>query len=184
MLELVKGEKVTHCLLSNEQIATRVKELAAEINRDYAGKEVTLLGTLIGANIFLADLAREITLNAQLDFMKVSSYGASTTSSGNVKLVYPPALNLENKHVIVIEDIIDTGHTAVFMQDFLKTQNVASSALCSLLSKPERREVTNFECKYLGFEIENVFVVGYGLDYDQRYRNLPYIGVLKIKEVD
>jgi len=181
MLNLVKGETVTSQLLSKEQIATRVKELAAEINKDYEGKQITLLGTLSGANIFMADLAREITLNMQLDFMKVSSYGAMTETSGEVRLVFPPTLDMAGQHVIIVEDIIDTGHTAVFLRKYLADKNAASVAMCSLLSKPSRRQVKGIDCEYLGFNVENVFVVGYGLDYAQRYRNLPYIGILEIK---
>jgi len=181
MLKLIEGESVASQLISQAQIATRVKELAAAINEDYKYKQVTLLGTLIGANIFLADLAREITLDVRLDFMKVSSYGLSTQSSGTISLVSSPTLELEGKHVIVVEDIIDTGHTAVFLRDYLKSKNVASVALCALLNKPERREVPNIECEYLGFNIDNAFVVGYGLDYAQRYRNLPYIGILELE---
>jgi len=184
MLKLIKGEKVASLLLSQELIATRVKELAAQINQDYAGRQVTLLGTLTGANIFLADLARELTVDTRLDFMKVSSY-AGTESVGQVALVHPPMLELEGAHVIIVEDIIDTGHTAIFLRNFMKQQKAASVAMCSLLSKPSRRVVENVECEYLGFEVENVFVVGYGLDYNQRYRQLPYIGILELeKEVE
>ena len=184
MLKLVKGEKVASLLLSRELIASRVQELAVQINQDYAGRQVTLLGTLSGANIFLADLARELTIDTRLDFMKVSSY-AGTETVGQVSLIHPPMLDLEGAHVIIIEDIIDTGHTAVFLRNFLQDQKAASVAMCSLLSKPSRRVVQNVECEYLGFEVENVFVVGYGLDYNQRYRNLPYIGILELeKEVE
>ena len=182
MLKLVEGEKVTKQLLSKEQIAARVKELAAEINKDYEGKPITLLGTLTGANIFLADLARELTLDVQIDFLKVSSYYSATKSTGEVRLVHPPALEIAGRHVIIVEDIIDTGHTAVFLRNFSTAANAASVAMCSLLNKPERREVQDVECEYLGFDIENVFVVGYGLDYAQRYRNLPYIGILELEK--
>jgi len=180
MYKFAEGEKVSEILCSQQAIATRVKELAAEINRDYAGKTILLLGTLTGSTIFFADLARELTLDVQIDFIKVSSYGAGTESSGTVKIDYEPLLKLEDRHVVIVEDIIDTGHTAVFLREYFKNKNVASIALCALLNKPERREVENLACEYLGFTIENKFVVGYGLDYDQRYRNLPYVGVLEL----
>lgn len=179
MLELVPGEKVTETLLSKEQIATRIKEMAAEINQNYAGRQVTLVGTLSGANIFLADLARELTVDVQLDFMKVSSY-AGTETTGKVTMVLPPTLGVDGRHIIIIEDIIDTGHTALFLREYFATQQAASVAMCSLLSKPSRREVPDITCEYLGFEVDNVFVVGYGLDYNQRYRQLPFIGVLDL----
>jgi len=182
MYNFAKGERVSEILCTQEEIAKRVKELAAEINRDYAGKTILLLGTLTGSTIFFADLARELTLDVQIDFIKVSSYGASTTTSGTVKIDYEPLLQLENRHIVLVEDIIDTGHTAVFLREYFTKRKVASFALCSLLNKPERREVQNLTCEYLGFTIENKFVVGYGLDYDQRYRNLPYVGVLEFKE--
>jgi len=182
MLKLVEGEKVASQLLSKEQIATRIKELGAAINKDYNGKRITLLGTLTGANVFLADLAREITLDVQLDFMKVSSYDSGTKTSGKVRLVHPPTLDITGQHVIIVEDIIDTGHTAIFLRDYLNEKNAASVAMCSLLNKPERREVQGVKCEYLGFDVENVFVVGYGLDYAQRYRNLPYIGILELEQ--
>ena len=181
MLKLVEGERVASQLLSKEQIATRVKELAAAINKDYMGKRITLLGTLTGASIFLADLAREITLDTQLDFMKVSSYDSGTLTSGHVRLVHAPTLEVSGRHIIVVEDIIDTGHTAVFLRDYFIKQNAASVAICALLNKPERREVQGVKCEYLGFDVENHFVIGYGLDYAQRYRNLPYIGILELE---
>ena len=167
-------------LFSQQQIADRVGELGAQINRDYAGQEVTLLGTLTGSSIFHADIARAITLDVQMDFIKLSSYGSGTQSSGVVEMMFPPSLPLEGRHVIVIEDIIDTGHTAAYLESYFKGKNVASYAFCTFLNKPSRRQVPNIKCKYIGFDIEDVFVVGYGLDYDQRYRNLPYLGALKM----
>lgn len=180
MLELVKGEIVEKQLISQEQIAARVKELAKEINEQYAGQQITLLGTLVGANIFMSDLAREISLNVQLDFVKVASYGDGTETSGNVELVFPPTLPLAGANVIIVEDIIDSGNTAVFLRDYVAKSGAASVAMCALLNKPSRRLVANLQCEYIGFDVENVFVVGYGLDYAQRYRNLPYIGILNL----
>ena len=186
MLQLIEGERVTRVLFSQQQISARVAELAAQINRDYAGRQVTLLGTLVGSSIFHADLARAVTLDVQLDFMKVSSYGSGTRSMGVVEMTHPPSLPLEGRHIIVVEDIVDTGYTAACLAEYFKDKNVASYAFCTFLNKPSRREVPDIECKYTGFDVEDVFVVGYGLDYAQRYRNLPYLGALEfvnVKEV-
>jgi len=166
-------------LLSEAQIEARIAELAAAINRDYAGKNVVLLGTLKGAYIFMADISRKLTIPTQIDFITVSSYGDTTTSSTQVKFDQEPSLDLSGKHVILIEDIVDTGHTLVFLRKYLLGHNPASLTVCALLDKPERREVSLPACEYLGFSIPNEFVVGYGLDFAQQYRNLPYIGILK-----
>ena len=170
-------------LLSKEEIAARLTELAAEIAQDYAGKPLTLLCTLKGATIFLSDLVRLLSPPVfqdivEIDFITASSYGDKTETSGVVKLDKPVSLDLEGKHVILVEDIVDTGHTARCLFDYLSKQNVASLKLCSLLDKPSRREAKEITCDYLAFSIPDEFVVGYGLDYAQRYRNLPYIGVL------
>lgn len=165
--------------IPSEAIATRVKELAAELNRDYAGKPVLLLCTLTGAVMFLTDLARELTLDVQIDFIKVSSYGAGTESTRNICEEYLPTWDLAGWHVIIIEDIVDTGHTAAYLRSYLADKNTASVALCTLLDKPERREVQHLTCEYVGFTIDNKFVVGYGLDYNQKYRQLPYIGMVE-----
>jgi len=178
------GEQITKIIFTEQQISARVAELAAQISRDYAGRDVTLLATLAGSSIFHADLARAITLNVQLDFMKVSSYGSRTKSTGVVEMTFPPSLPLEGRHIIIVEDIIDTGHTAACLAEYFTDKNVASYEFCAFLNKPSRREVPNIECKYIGFDIEDVFVVGYGLDYAQRYRNLPYLATLEfIKDV-
>jgi len=178
MIEIVKGESV-EVLLSTAEIAARVKELGAEITRDYNGQAITVLGALKGAVHFLADLTREIPLNVEIDFIKASSYGDSTISSGTVTLEYTPSTSLKGRNIILVEDIVDTGHTATQLKKLLLDEGVASLKLCALLDKPDRREVEGLTIDYLGFSIPDKFVVGYGLDYAQRYRNLPYVGVLK-----
>jgi len=166
-------------LLGEDEIAKRVGEIALEITNDYKGTHVTLLGTLTGAVYFLTDLSRKINLPQEIDFLKASSYGDGTTSSGDVRLSLAPALQIEGRHVILIEDIVDTGHTSHYLMDFLELQNPASLKLCSLLSKPERRIIQDIRIDYLGFTIPDEFVIGYGLDFAQKYRNLPFIGVLR-----
>lgn len=180
LYELKKIHEHPEVLISAEKIAARVKELAAEISRDYAGKRIVLIGTLRGATIFLADLAREITVPLEMDFVKVSSYGDACESSGQVRLDYPEKHEIEGRDVILVEDIIDMGYTARWLREFLLTQQPASLALCALLDKPERR-VVPVEIEYLGFSIPDEFVVGYGLDYAQKYRNLPYVGKIEVK---
>jgi hypoxanthine phosphoribosyltransferase len=163
-------------MISQEQIAARVKELAAELNRDYQGKTILLLGTLTGAVIFLADLVRELTLDVQIDFIKISSYGSTTESTRQIKEEYLPTWDLTGQHVVIVEDIVDTGYTAAYLRKYLTDKNTASAVMCTLLDKPGRREVPGVKCEYIGFTIPNEFVVGYGLDYNQKYRQLPYIG--------
>jgi hypoxanthine phosphoribosyltransferase len=165
--------------LSVEKIAARVKELAAEITRDYHGESIMLLGTLKGAVIFLADIAREIDLKIDIEFIKVSSYGENSESSGELRFDYQPNINFTNRHIIIVEDIVDMGYTASWLREFLQSQSPASVKLCALLDKPERRKVPDVKIEYLGFTIPDEFVVGYGLDFAQRYRNLPYVGILK-----
>jgi len=165
-------------LLSAEQIAARVEEMAAQINSDYAGQDILLVGTLKGAYIFMADISRYLTLPTQIDFLKVSSYGDSTSPESEVKFDHYPTIELENKHVLLIEDIVDTGHTLAFLRQFILSENPASLKVCALLDKPSRREATLDPIEYLGFSIPDKFVVGYGLDYAQNYRNMPYIGVV------
>jgi len=166
-------------MLSQAQIAARTKELAAELNRDYQGKSILILGTLTGSVIFLADLVRELTIDVQIDFIKVSSYGDTMESTRQIKEEYMPTWNLAGQHVVIIEDIVDTGHTAAYLRNYLADKNTASVVMCTLLDKPERREVLNLHCEYVGFTIPNAFVVGYGLDFNQKYRQLPYIGVIE-----
>ncbi|MCL1884367.1 MAG: hypoxanthine phosphoribosyltransferase [Defluviitaleaceae bacterium] len=168
-------------LISEEEISHRVKEIGAQITRDYAGKSVTLLGTLKGGVIFLADLAREIKLDVFMEFIKVSSYGNSSESVGTVTLEYPEKADFTAKHIIIVEDIVDMGYTARWLREYLHGLNPASVRLCALLNKPERRKVAGVEIEYLGFTIPDEFVVGYGLDYAQKYRCLPYVGKLNLE---
>jgi len=166
-------------LLSAQQISVRVAELAAQINKDYAGKDILLVGTLKGAYIFLADLSRLLPTTTQIDFLKVSSYGDSTSPESEVKFDHYPTIELQGKHVILVEDIVDTGHTLAFLREYITAQNPASLRVCALLDKPSRREVKLDPIEYLGFPIPDKFVIGYGLDFAQNYRNLPFIGVYK-----
>ena len=165
-------------LLTAEQITECVAELAGKINKDYAGKNILLVGTLKGAYIFMADLSRRLTLPTYIDFVKVSSYGDSTSPETQVKFDQVPSIALQGKHVLLVEDIVDTGHTLVFLREFILAQNPASLRVCALLDKPSRRQAELPPIEYIGFSIPDEFVIGYGLDYAQRYRNLPYIGIL------
>ena len=166
-------------LISTEKIAARVAELGAQITKDYAGKrDVVVIGVLKGSVIFMADLVRHIAAPVVMDFIGISSYGDATTSSGVVQITQDLTRPIEGKHVIVVEDIVDTGHTVHYLMANLATRQPASIKLCSLLHKPERSE-RDVEIHYLGFTIPNKFVVGYGLDIAQQYRNLPFIGVVQ-----
>ena len=164
-------------LFSEEQLEQRVCELAAQIDRDYAGKEPLLVSVLRGSFVFMADLVRHITLPCTVDFMAVSSYGSGTTSSGQVKIIKDLSEQIEGKDVIVVEDILDSGNTLSYLLKLLEARHPASIRLCTLLDKPERR-TKPVAVQYSGFTIPDEFVVGYGLDYDEKYRNLPDIGVL------
>ena len=165
--------------LTDDEIKRRVKELAGEISRDYGGTEVTLLCTLGGAVFFMADLSRELEIPVQIEFIKASSYGAGTEPGQAVNIEFTPGEKLKGKHVLWVEDIVDTGSTAVFVKKHLDGLGPASVKLVSLLDKPDRRQHEDVEIHYLGFTIPDEFVVGYGLDFAGKYRNLPYIGVLK-----
>jgi len=165
-------------LLSEEEISRKVKALGKQISEDYAGKELLVIGILKGALIFMGDLVRQITVPVSLDFMAVSSYGTSTESSGAVRILKDIERSIEDKHVLIIEDIIDTGLTLNYLLENLRSRKPASVKVCTLLDKPERRK-TQVVADYNGFEIPDEFVVGYGLDYAERYRNIPYIMVLK-----
>lgn len=163
-------------LLSGNVIRTRVKELGRKIERDYRDKgDIILVGLLRGSVIFLADLAREIDLEAKIDFMVVSSYGNSMESSREVRINKDLEEDIKNKNVIIVEDIIDTGYTLEKVKEYLELKSPATLEICTLLDKPGRREVP-VTVKYVGFEIPDVFVIGYGIDYAQKHRNLPYIG--------
>ena len=168
-------------LLSEEEVDRRIQELGDQISKDYAGKQVHLVCVLRGGSFFLCELAKRITVPVSLDFMSVSSYGGDTKSSGVVKIVKDLDDTLKDKHVIVIEDIVDSGRTLSYLLEMLRKREPASLALCTLLDKPDRR-VRDVQVDYTGFQIPDEFVVGYGLDYDQRYRNLPYIGIVHIDE--
>ena len=165
-------------LLSEEEVDQRIQAIGEQISRDYRGKQVHLVCVLKGGSFFMCELAKRITVPASLDFMSVSSYGSDTKSSGVVKIVKDLDESLKDKDVIVVEDIVDSGRTLSYLLEMLRDRGPRSLRLCTLLDKPERR-VVDVNVDYTGFEIPDEFVVGYGLDYDQRYRNLPYIGVIE-----
>ncbi len=169
---------IERVLFTEEQLKERVAQLAAQINTDYAGKRPILISVLRGSYIFMADLTRAITLPCTVDFMAVSSYGAGTTSSGQVRIVKDLTESIEDRDVIVVEDILDSGNTLTYLMKLLQARHPASIKLCTLLDKPSRRTQPIY-ANYVGFSVEDLFVVGYGLDYAEGYRNLPYIGVLK-----
>ena len=170
---------VSHIILSEDQIMSRVRELGMEISRDYeAGGSVLLVGVLRGAVLFMADLMREVSIPCEIDFMAVSSYGSSTKSSGVVRIMKDLDENIEGRHVLVVEDILDTGLTLKYLLKNLASRRPASLEVATLLSKTGKQRVP-IDCKYTGFDIPDEFVVGYGLDYAERYRNLRYVGVLK-----
>ena len=164
-------------LLSEKEVDDRIQAIGEQISRDYAAKQVHLICVLKGGSFFLCELAKRITVPVSLDFMSVSSYGSETKSSGVVKIIKDLDEPIKGKDVLVIEDIVDSGRTLSYLMEMLKDRGPASLRLCTLLDKPDRR-VIDVPVDYTGFEIPDEFVVGYGLDYDQRYRNLPYIGVI------
>ena len=174
------AEKV-HVLISEEDVDKRIQEIGDQISKDYAGKQVHLVCVLKGGVFFLCELAKRITVPVSLDFMSVSSYGSETKSSGVVRIVKDLDEPLKDKEVIVVEDIVDSGRTLSFLLEMLKDRGPKSVKLCTLLDKPERR-VVDVNVDYTGFAIPDEFVVGYGLDYAQKYRNLPYIGVVELDE--
>ncbi|MCC6999485.1 MAG: hypoxanthine phosphoribosyltransferase [Deltaproteobacteria bacterium] len=171
-------DKKLSILISADKIAARVKELGAEITREYRGKEVVVVGVLKGSFIFMADLVRHIELPITLEFMGIASYGDETKSSGVVRITSDLTKPIDGKHLIIVEDIIDTGLTIDYLLDNLTTRHPASVKICALLHKPERA-VKQVPIDYLGFNIANQFVVGYGLDFAQKYRNLPFIGLVE-----
>ena len=171
-------DDIDHILIGEEALQQRIAELGEQISMDYAGKAPLLVSVLRGSFIFMADLTRHIQPFCQVDFMAVSSYGAGTVSSGQVNIVKDLTDSIEGKDVIVVEDILDSGNTLSYLFQLLKARNPASLKLCALLDKPSRR-TKPITADYVGFEVPDKFVVGYGLDYDELYRNLPYIGVLK-----
>ncbi len=172
-------QDIDHILVSEEALKAKVTELGAQISRDYAGKQLLLVSILKGGVVFMADLMRAVTIPCAIDFMVVSSYGGSNTmSTGLVKIIKDLDADLSGKDVLIVEDILDTGITLSNLMPMLKMRNPNSVRLCTILSKPSRRKA-EIEPDYLGFEVPDEFVVGYGLDYDEKYRNLPYVGVLK-----
>lgn len=165
-------------LLSEEQIAKKVKELGEIITKDYEGKKLLVVGILKGSNMFMSDLMRHIKLPIEVDFMIVSSYGNATDSTGVVKIIKDLEQGIQDKHVLIVEDIIDTGLTLKYLTQILQTRKPASVKLCTLVDKPARRKEA-VDVAYIGYELPDEFIVGYGIDFAERYRNLPYIGVLK-----
>lgn len=166
-------------LLTEQEVDERIAEIGAQISKDYEGKNIHMICILKGGVPFMCELAKRVTTSVSLDFMSVSSYGENTESSGVVRIVKDLDEPLEGKDVIIVEDIIDSGRTLSHLLEIFKKRNPASIRLCTLLDKPERRVVDDVNVDYVGFRIPDEFVVGYGLDYDQKYRNLPYIGVVK-----
>ena len=175
---MIKQEKIEEILIPENQIQKKIQELGNRISEDYQGKQLICIGVLRGAIIFLADLARCIKVPIIMDFMDISSYGASTESSGVVRIVKDLDENIEKKHVLIVEDIVDTGLTLDYLIRMLKSRNPASLKVCALLNKKERRKI-DVPIDYCGFDIPDKFVVGYGLDFNGLYRNIPYILVLK-----
>jgi hypoxanthine phosphoribosyltransferase len=175
-METVK-DAVGEILIEEEPLQARIAELGSEISREYEGRDLLLVGVLKGAVFFMADLMRELTIPCEIDFMAISSYGAATDSSGVVRILKDLDANIAGRHVLVVEDIIDSGLTLSYLMRSLKARKPASLEICALLTKPERREI-EVPVKFVGFEIPNKFVIGYGLDFAERYRNLPYVAVL------
>ena len=171
-------QDVEQILYTEEELRSRVKELGCQITADYAGREPLLISVLRGAYIFMADLTRSINLDVTVDFMSVSSYGAGTVSSGQVEIKKDLSASIEGKDLIIVEDILDSGNTLYYLMDVLRARKPASIRLCTLMDKPERR-TKPIKADYVGFTIPDAFIVGYGLDYAEKYRNLPYVGVLK-----
>ena len=168
-------------LLPEEEVDARIQAMGEQISRDYAGKQVHLICVLKGGSFFLCELAKRITVPVSLDFMSVSSYGGGTESKGVVKIVKDLDESIRDKDVLVVEDIVDSGRTLSYLLEMLRNRGPKSLRLCTLLDKPDRR-VVDVDVDYTGFQIPDKFVVGYGLDYDQRYRNLPYIGIVEFDE--
>lgn len=169
---------VDQVLYSEEELRQRVKELGRQITADYAGRRPMLVSVLRGSYIFMADLTRAINLDLTVDFMVVSSYGAGTVSSGQVEIKKDLSDSIEGRDLIIVEDILDSGNTLYYLMDVLRARRPASIRLCALMDKPERR-TKPITADYVGFTIPDAFIVGYGLDFDENYRNLPYVGVLK-----
>jgi hypoxanthine phosphoribosyltransferase len=168
---------VTDVLIEADALQHRIAELGEEISNDYAGRDLLLVGVLKGAVFFMADLMRNLSIPCEIDFMAISSYGEGTDSSGVVRILKDLDINIEGRDVLVVEDIIDSGLTLSYLIRNLEAREPATLEICALMTKPERREI-EVPVRYVGFEIPNRFVIGYGLDFGERYRNLPYVGVL------
>ncbi|MBO5364732.1 MAG: hypoxanthine phosphoribosyltransferase [Clostridia bacterium] len=173
--------RVGEILLTEEQIKSKVAELAEQINRDYAGKDLIVVGILKGCFVFVSDLVRHLDGDVQVHFMQVSSYGSGTESTGQLQIKKDLSVDIAGKHVLIAEDIVDSGNTLVKLLPMLEERKPASIQVCALLSKPSRRQV-EYDPDYIGFEIPDKFIVGYGLDCDERFRQLPYIGVVEIED--
>jgi hypoxanthine phosphoribosyltransferase len=176
-VKVVKDPAIGETLVGREELQGRIAELGSEIARDYDGRELVLVGVLKGAVLFLADLMRHIDVPCQIDFMEVSSYGSQTDSSGVVRILKDLDAPIEDRHVLIVEDIIDSGLTLHYLMKNLRARNPASLEVCTLLTKPKRLRV-DLSPRYVGFEIPNQFAIGYGLDHEQRYRNLDYVAAL------
>ena len=177
MMDIELERAVGEILIDADSLRGRIAELGEEISASYAGRELLLIGVLKGAVFFMADLMRHLTVPCEVDFMAISSYGDATDSSGIVRILKDLDINIEGRHVLVVEDIIDSGLTLSYLIRNLESREPATLEVCALLTKPSRREI-DVPVRYVGFEIPNKFVVGYGLDFAERYRNLPYVGVL------
>ena len=177
------ADKIGKILFTQDDILKRAREIAEEIDRDYAGEEVILLCTLKGSLLWIGDVMKNLTINTKLDFISASSYGASKTSSGVVKIKFDPEINMYNSNILVVEDIVDTGNTLKYVLAKLQERGPKSVRVCTMLNKQARR-TTDLEADYVGFEIPDLFVIGYGLDFDQKYRNLPYISYLEEDDVE
>ena len=173
----MENRDIKEVLISEEQLAAKVAELGARISKDYEGKKLIILGVLKGSVVFMTDLLRQITIPVEMDFMAVSSYGSGTKTSGVVKILKDLDRLIQVYHVLIVEDILDSGMTLSYLTELLRDRNPASIRIATLLDKPERRKV-DIKPDYVGFRIPDEFVVGYGLDYAELYRNLPYVGVL------
>lgn len=171
-------EDLKEIWFDEDQLQDAVKDLGRVISKDYSGKNLLLVGILKGCFVFMADLVRVITIACAVDFMSVSSYGSGTESGGAVRIIKDLDLPLENYDVLIVEDILDSGNTLNYVKDILSKRNPKSLKICNMFDKPSRRQV-NIQADYVGYEIADEFIVGYGLDYDERYRNLAYVGVLK-----
>jgi hypoxanthine phosphoribosyltransferase len=174
----VQDYAIKEVLASEEQLKAKIAELGAAITKDYEGKDLLMVSILKGSVMVMADLMRAVDLPLEIDFMNVSSYGASTETKGSVKILKDLDVDIKGKHLLIVEDILDSGVTLYNLMNMLRQRDPASIEICTLFSKPSRRKV-EVEAKYIGFIIPDGFIVGYGLDYDEKFRNLPYVGILK-----